>query len=68
VIYILEVLLFTAVIFANIHWEWTPNQYLATVLAGFAVFVVFYQLPKWVSLLRRKTGIIRRDSFPDEDF
>ena len=34
--YLLQALIFCAIVGSNIHWQWTPNQYLA---AGIGVFM-----------------------------
>lgn len=37
---LLQLTIFVAVLFSNIHYEWTPNGYLASILAVGAAFVV----------------------------
>lgn len=38
--HLIQVLIVVAVLFSNIHWQWTPNGYLAALIAGFAAYVV----------------------------
>jgi hypothetical protein len=37
---LLQLSVFLAVVFSNIHWQWTPNGYLASVLGIGAAFVL----------------------------
>jgi hypothetical protein len=34
--YLLQVMIFCAIVGSNIHWQWTPNQYLASGIGGLA--------------------------------
>jgi len=38
--YLLQGLVIFAVVASNIHWQWTPNGYLATMLGGIAALCV----------------------------
>lgn len=33
-----QMAVFTAVLFSNVRWPWTPNAYLASIIAGAAAF------------------------------
>lgn len=36
----LQIAIVIAVLFSNIRWQWTPNGYLAALLAGLAAYCV----------------------------
>lgn len=38
--YAIQFAVFAAVIFGNIHWQWTPNHYLAALLGFGAVYLM----------------------------
>ena len=51
--YILQGLIMFAVIGSNIHWQWTPNPYVAGTLGAVAAFVTTALLGDLIGLLRR---------------
>lgn len=54
-----QMLVFTAVLFSNIHWQWTPNGYLAS-LIGIAVTFAATCLLVWIGeLIARAHGYFR---------
>ena len=38
--YLLQALIFCAVVGSNIHWQWTPNPYLASGIGVFLAWIV----------------------------
>jgi hypothetical protein len=34
-----QMLIFTAVMFSNVHWQWTPNGYLASLIGAGVTYV-----------------------------
>ena len=38
--YLLQGLIFCAVVGSNIHWQWTPNPYLASGIGVFLAWIV----------------------------
>lgn len=36
----LQIVIAGAVLFSNVRWQWTPNGYLAAILAGLAAWLV----------------------------
>jgi asparagine N-glycosylation enzyme membrane subunit Stt3 len=42
-----------AVLFSNIHWHWTPNGYLASIIGIFAAFLATVVLTRIIDLWRR---------------
>ena len=66
-----QMAVFTLVLFSNVHWQWTPNGYLASLLATAAAFVATVILIKavetgrWLADLRAaprssRSGRLRR--------
>lgn len=45
-----QMLVFTAVMFSNIHWQWTPNGYVASLLGIGAAFCATWLLLRISSL------------------
>ena len=56
---LLQFTVFAAVLFANVHWQWTPNGFVAGTLAAFCAFAVtallseFFRLMSWSRLKLR---------------
>lgn len=42
------------VLSGNIYWHWTPNGYLASLIAGMAAFAATYSLSWLIDLFRRR--------------
>lgn len=45
---IFQMLVFTAVLFSNVHWQWTPNGYLASLIGGGVTYVATLAVV-WIS-------------------
>ena len=55
--WLLQALVAFAVLASNVHWQWTPNSYLAGIIAALAVWLLTifpFQLRRWVSAWRLK--------------
>lgn len=52
---IVQAVVFAAVLFSNVHWQWTPNTYLASMI-GVAVTFCFTASVSW---LLRVSGLSR---------
>lgn len=50
--YVFQLLIFIAVMFANIHWQWTPNGYLASLIGIGTAFATTWLLLKLLDGLR----------------
>ena len=51
--YVLQLTVFVAVVFSNIHWQWTPNKLLAALIGAGLAFAVTWLLSGLIALLRR---------------
>lgn len=47
-----QLAVFVGVLFANVYWEWTPNGYLASLLAFAAAYMATALLGRFFGLLR----------------
>jgi hypothetical protein len=45
--YLMQALIFCAVVGSNIHWQWTPNQYLASGIGAGLAWVATHIVVKW---------------------
>ena len=51
----LQLLIVFGVLASNVHWKWTPNGYLAAIVAGLAVWITtVLPVSLWRKLLRFK--------------
>ena len=53
----LQFVIVAAALFSNVHWQWTPNGYLAAILAGLAAYLVTvfpFQLLAWARKLQAR--------------
>lgn len=50
---ILQVVVFTGFLFANVHWQWMDNPFVASVNAGFLAMFVTWLFAKTIDLSRR---------------
>lgn len=48
-----QMLVFTAVAFSNIRWQWTPNGYLASMIGGGVAYLATLAVVSVGDLLRR---------------
>lgn len=51
---IVQAVIFTAVLFSNVHWQWTPNAYLASLIGIGAAFCVTLGVQSATDLLRSR--------------
>jgi len=51
---LLQITVFCGVMGSNIQWHWTPNNYLAGLLATLAAYLVTIALTKLLSLVTRQ--------------
>jgi hypothetical protein len=51
--YLLQSLIIFAVVASNIHWHWTPNTYLASILGILAALLLTVGLNKLIEMVRR---------------
>lgn len=54
--FLLQGLIVFAVMASNIHWHWTPNSYLASILGFIAALLVTVGLSNLLSWARQKRG------------
>ena len=45
--YLLQALIFCAVVGSNIHWQWTPSQYLASGIGAGLAWVATHIVVVW---------------------
>lgn len=50
--HVLQIAIFTAVVFSNIRWQWTPNEGLACLYGGMLAFGVTWCLSELFALIR----------------
>lgn len=50
----LQVAVAVSFLFANVHWQWMDNPFVASVNAGFLALFVTWLLSKSIDLFRRK--------------
>jgi len=55
--FLLQSLIIFAVVASNIHWHWTPNTYLASVLGFLFALLVTVDLSRLIEIVR--TGLSR---------
>jgi hypothetical protein len=55
--FLLQSLIIFAVVASNIHWHWTPNTYLASVLGFLLALLVTVDLSRLIEIVR--TGLSR---------
>jgi hypothetical protein len=55
--YLLQALIFCAVVGSNIHWQWTPNQYLASGIGAGLAWTATHIIVQWRD---RRVGRTRR--------
>jgi hypothetical protein len=54
--YLMQALIFCAVVGSNIHWQWTPNQYLASGIGAGLAWIATHIVVQWRDRrARRKT-------------
>lgn len=61
----LQIVIVGAVLFSNIRWQWTPNGYLAAILAGLAAYLVTvfpFQLLAWARKLQSRLSHKKLDN------
>jgi hypothetical protein len=51
--YLLQSVIIFAVVASNIHWQWTPNGYLAGILAFVAALLATVGLSYLIDMVRR---------------
>lgn len=49
----LQLVIFVGALFANVHWQWMDNPFVASVNAGFLAMFVTWLLSKSIDLVRR---------------
>jgi uncharacterized membrane protein len=54
-----QMLVFTAVMFSNIHWQWTPNGYLASLISIGVTFIATVSLLWIIDVSRRAARYIK---------
>lgn len=59
-----QALVFVAFLFANVYWEWTPNGYLASLIAISLAFAVTWVITQGRDLLRGRQS--RRRGSPHD--
>lgn len=52
--HLLQMAILIGVLFSNIHWQWTPNNYLASALGIAAAWLVTVVVVKLADVLRRR--------------
>jgi hypothetical protein len=45
--YLMQALIFCAVVGSNIHWQWTPNQYLASFIGAGLALIATHVVVAW---------------------
>ena len=45
--YLMQALIFCAVVGSNIHWQWTPNQYLASGIGAGLAWIATHIVVRW---------------------
>ncbi|MCP1758044.1 hypothetical protein [Bradyrhizobium elkanii] len=63
--FLFQSLVIFAVVASNIHWHWTPNAYLASLLGAGLAWVltqIINELPQSLDGLRRRGRIDRQDA------
>jgi hypothetical protein len=45
--YLMQALIFCAVVGSNIHWQWTPNQYLASGIGAGLAWIATKVIVEW---------------------
>ena len=53
--YLMQALIFCAVVGSNIHWQWTPNPYLAAAIGVFLAWCATQAVNEW----RDRTGFVQ---------
>lgn len=51
---VFQLLIFVGFLFANVYWQWTPNGYLASLIAVSLAFATTWAITQAVDLLRRR--------------
>jgi len=62
--YLMQALICCAVVGSNIHWQWTPNQYLASFIGAGLAWIATHIVVQWrdrrVRRRRQKNEATRR--------
>jgi hypothetical protein len=53
---LLQLAIVTAVLFSNAYWSWTPNGYLAAMIAIGSAVISTWAISKLIDLLRVRRG------------
>lgn len=53
---IFQAFVFMLVLFSNVHWQWTPNPYVAAFIGAVVAFLVSVALAAMIDLSRKLRG------------
>ena len=59
-------LIFSAVVISNVHWQWTPNGYLAGLIGAAVAFLVTVGAVRVADMLRRVVHWAAQSNFSNQ--